>query len=115
MSILKNRLDNHKSNMYKKANIFGSKNISFTFKTNMKSVNISSILFNNFFKSKDNYYNFVKKEYHRIINGNLDLDSYNLKPLFRNKTLEEKINKVCINYKLYLRKKKQRRLKFRLC
>ena len=43
MNILKNRLDNHKRN------IFGETNIKFTFKNGIQSVDISSLYFNNFF------------------------------------------------------------------
>ena len=99
MNILKNRLAN------KRNNIYGDKDFKLTFKNGIKSVDIPNIFFNNYFQSKNSYYKFLKNECNRIINGNIDFESYNLKGLNRTKRIEERINKIFLetygyNYEL---------------
>lgn len=81
MNILKKRSANSKKNIYQRSNIFGNTNISFTFHKGMKSINREDLYFNNRFKSRDNYFRFVKKEYHNFINGNINIKDYTIKGL----------------------------------
>ena len=98
MSILKKRSDNSSlkaTNLLNKKNIFGDKNLKLSFKSNIKSVDIPNIYFNNYFKGNDSYYSFFKKEYSRIINGNFDIETYNIKGLSLTKNnLYNRISKV---------------------
>ena len=88
MNILRKRLDNRKKN------IFGDSRIKFTFKNNIRSIDIPNIYFNNYFKGNDDYYEFFKKECNKIINGNIDIDSYNIKSINRTVKIEERINTI---------------------
>ena len=94
MNILKNRLANKRKNIYERNNIYGDKDIKLTFKKGIKSVDIPNIFFNNYFQGKNSYCKFFKSECKRIINGNIDFESYNLKGLNRTKKIEERINKI---------------------
>ena len=91
MNILKNRSANNKKNIYQKSNIFGSSNISFTFQKGMKSIDREDLYFNNYFKSRNNYFKFVKKEYYNFINGKININDYTIKGLGNNvkKRIEE--------------------------
>jgi hypothetical protein len=94
MNILKNRLANKRNSIYKRNNIYGDKDFKLIFKNGIKSVDIPNIFFNNYFQGKNSYYKFFKSECNRIINGNIDFESYNLKGLNRTKRIEERINKI---------------------
>ena len=79
-----------------KKNIFGDEvDIHFNIKNNNKSVDIPEILFNNYFKSRnDSYYDFFKKEVKRIYYGNVNTDEYNFKGFNRTKKVENKIRTI---------------------
>lgn len=91
MNILKNRLAKQSKNMYQTSNIFGDSNLKLSFNKKMKSIDREDLYFNNYFKSNDSYFKFVKQEYHRFENGNIDFDTYSLKTVGNNvkKRIEE--------------------------
>lgn len=92
-SVKKNIINNRKTK-----NLFADSKTKFTFKNDMKSVDIPEILFTNFFQSKNEYFKIVKKEYKGLINGREDvIDSYNMKYINRNPEIENKINKIMLN------------------
>ena len=92
MNILKNRSANNKKNIYQKSNIFGSSNISFNFQKGMKSIDREDLYFNNYFKNRNNYFRFVKKEYYNFINGKININDYTIKGLGNN--VKKRIEKL---------------------